>query len=169
MGRYGCWERAPHAHGPIEVDTLYRLDPGTGAIVDQVPLPSAASAYIPSVAPETVWFRTNDGTQRSDAASAGLVGDPIEHRPGCCGGPFVFDGAGGVWVVSSAGADRDRSIWHIDASGAVVASGTIPSKEDFDSMQGQSYDSDPTTQTIWVQQHEDSVSRVQILVSPDGS
>jgi len=71
-------------------------------------------------------------------------------------------------VVSSAGADQDRSIWHIDASGAVVASGTIPSRGDFDSMRP-SYAFDPATQTIWVQHHEDSVSRVQILVSPDGS
>jgi Tol biopolymer transport system component len=159
----------PDAHGPVEVDTLYRIDPGTGAIVDQVPLPPALFAYIPSVAPEIVWFLTNEGIQRFDTASAGFVGDPIEPGPGCCGGPFVSDGAGGVWVASSAGADADRSIWHIDASGAVVASGTIPSREDFENMQGQSYAFDPATQTIWVQHYEDSVSRVQILVSPDGS
>lgn len=159
----------PDAHGPIEVDTLYRLDPGTGAIVDQVRLPSAVFAYIPSVAPETVWFLTNDGIQRFDTASAGLVGDPIEPGQGCCGGPFVSDGAGGVWVVSSAGADTDRSIWHIDASGAVDASGTIPSREDFENMQGQSYAFDPATQTIWVQHYEDSVSRVEIVVPGSGS
>jgi Tol biopolymer transport system component len=155
----------PDAHGPIEVDTLYRLDPGTGAIVDQIPLPSAVFAYIPSVAPETVWFLANDGIQRFDTASAGLVGDPIEPGQGCCGGPFVSDGAGGVWV-SSAGADADRSIWHIDTSGAVDASGTIPSRKDFENMQGQSYAFDPATQTIWVQHYEDSVSRVEIVVSP---
>jgi Tol biopolymer transport system component len=159
----------PDAHGPIEVDTLYRLDPGTGAIVDQVRLPSAVFAYIPSVAPETVWFLTNDGIQRFDTASAGLVGDPIEPGQGCCGGPFVSDGAGGVWVVSSAGGDADRSIWHIDASGAVDASGTIPSREDFENMQGQSYAFDPATQTIWVQHYEDSVSRVEIVVPGSGS
>ena len=159
----------PDAHGPIEVDTLYRLDPGTGAIIDQVPLPSTVFAYIPGVAPETVWFLTNDGIQRFDTASAGLVGDPIEPGPGCCGGPFVSDGAGGVWVVSSAGSADDRSIWHIDALGAVVASGTIQSREDFENMQGQSYAFDPASQTIWVQHYEDSVSRVQILVSSDGS
>jgi hypothetical protein len=156
----------PDAHGPIEVDTLYRLDLGTGALIDQVSLPFASSAYIPSVAPETVWFRTNDGTQRFDALSARLVGDPVRPGPGCCGGPFVSDGSGGVWVVSSADADVDRSIWHIDASGSIVASGTIPDRADFENMQGQSYTFEPLTQTIWVQHYEDSVSRVEIVVSP---
>ena len=156
----------PDAHGPVEVDMLYRLDPGTGALIDQVPLPFAGSAYIPSVAPETVWFRTNEGTQRFDALSGNLVGEPVRPGPGCCGGPFVSDGSGGVWVVSSAGADVDRSIWHIDGSGSIVASGTIPDRADFENMQGQSYAFDPLTQTIWVQHYEDSVSRVDIAVSP---
>ena len=156
----------PDAHGPVEVDMLYRLDPGTGALIDQVPLPFASSAYIPSVAPETVWFRTNEGTQRFDALSGNLVGEPVRPGPGCCGGPFVSDGSGGVWVVSSAGADVDRSIWHIDGSGSIVASGTIPDRADFENMQGQSYAFDPLTQTIWVQHYEDSVSRVDIAVSP---
>jgi Tol biopolymer transport system component len=156
----------PDAHGPVEVDMLYRLDPGTGALIDQAPLPFASSAYIPSVAPETVWFRMNEGTQRFDALSASLVGDPVRPGPGCCGGPFVSDGSGGVWVVSSAGADVDRSIWHIDASGSIVASGTIPDRADFENMQGQSYAFHPLTQTIWVQHYEDSVSRVEIAVSP---
>jgi Tol biopolymer transport system component len=156
----------PDAHGPVEVDMLYRLDPGTGALIDQAPLPFASSAYIPSVAPETVWFRMNEGTQRFDALSAILVGDPVRPGPGCCGGPFVSDGSGGVWVVSSAGADVDRSVWHIDASGSIVAFGTIPDRADFENMQGQSYAFDTLTQTIWVQHYEDSVSRVEIVVSP---
>ena len=159
----------PDAHGPVEVDTLYRIDPGTGAVIDQVPLPSDSSAYIPSVAPETVWFRMNDGTQRFDAVSGSLVGAPIRPGPGCCGGPFVSDGSGGVWVVSSADADVDRSIWHIDASGTIVASGTISDRQDFEHMQGQSYAFDPATQTIWVQHYEDSVSRVEIVVTGSGS
>jgi hypothetical protein len=156
----------PDAHGPVEVDMLYRLDPGTGALIDQVPLPFASSAYIPSVAPETVWFRTNEGTQRFDASSGSLAGEPVSPGPGCCGGPFAPDGSGGVWVVSSAGADVDRSIWHIDGSGSIVASGTIPDRADFENMQGQSYAFDPLTQTIWVQHYEDSISRVEIVVSP---
>jgi dipeptidyl aminopeptidase/acylaminoacyl peptidase len=156
----------PDAHGPIEVDMLYRLDPGTGALIDQVPLPFPSSAYVPSVAPETVWFRTNEGTQRFDALSGSLVGEPVRPGPGCCGGPFVSDGSGGVWVISSAGADVDRSIWHIDGSGSIVASGTIPDRADFENMQGQSYAFDPLTQTIWVQHYEDSISRVEIVVSP---
>ena len=155
----------PDADGAIEVDTLYRIDPGNGAVAGQVPLPFASAAYIPATEPDTIWFRTEDGVQRFDPTSASLVGDPISPGPGCCGGPFVSDGSGGVWVISSAGAQVDRAIWHIDASGAVVAMGTVPDRRDFEDMQGQSYAFDPATQTIWVQHYEDSVSRIEIGVS----
>jgi TolB protein len=151
----------PDAHGPIEVTTLYRIDPGSGAVVDQIPLPE--SDPIPVVYQDAVWFRTRDGVQRFDPVSGSFVGDPVSLGPGCCGGPFVSDGAGGVWVVSSAGADAGRSIWHIDGSGTVVASGRIEDRQAFDEMQGQSHAFDPSTETIWSQHYKDSVSRVEIL------
>jgi outer membrane protein assembly factor BamB len=154
----------PDARGPVEVDTLYRLDPETGTVLDQVPLPSATFGYIPAVSHETVWFLIEGGVQRFDAASASFLGEPIAPGPGCCGGLFVSDGSGGVWVIRSAEAEIDRSIWHIDASGAVVASGTVADRQDFEDMQGQSYTFDPATQTIWVQHYEDSVSRIEITV-----
>lgn len=152
---------APDAHGPIEVTTLYRIDPGSGAVVDQIPLPE--SDLIPAVYQDAVWFRTGDGVQRFDSVSGSFVGDPVRLGQGCCDGPFVSDGEGGVWVVSSAGADAERSIWHIEGSGTVVASGRIEDRDAFDEMQGQSYAFDPSTETIWSQHYKDSVSRVEIL------
>jgi hypothetical protein len=154
----------PDARGPVEVDSLYRLDPETGTVLDHVPLPYATFGYIPAVSPETVWLLTKGGIQRFDTASASFLGDPVAPGPGCCGGLFVPDGSGGVWVISSAEAAVDRSIWHIDASGAVVASGSVADRQDYEDMQGQSYAFDPATQTIWVQHYEDSVSRIEITV-----
>ena len=152
---------APDAEGPVEVTTWYRLDPETGALLDELELP--ASQYIPAVHEDTVWYRTQYGAQLLDLTSGELVGGPIRPgQGGCCIGPFVSDGAGGVWVVSSPGAGIERSIWHIDASGTVVASGTIEDKDTFDRMAGQSYAFDPETQTIWVQHYEDSVTRVEV-------
>jgi hypothetical protein len=156
---------APDAHGPVEVTTWYRLDPATGALLDVLQLP--ASQYIPAVHEDTVWYRTADGAQLFDTTSGELVGGPVQPGPGCCIGPFVSDGAGGVWVVSSPGADVERSIWHIDASGTVVASGTIEDKETFEQISGQSYGFDPETQTLWAQHYEDSVTRIEIA-SPTG-
>jgi TolB protein len=151
---------APDAHGSVEVTTWYRLDPETGELLAELGLPQ--SQYIPAVHEDTVWYRTEDGPQLFDTTSGELVGGPVQPGPGCCTGPFVSDGAGGVWVVSSPGAGIERSIWHIDPSGTVVASGTIEDKDTFDQMAGQSYGFDPETQTLWVQHYGDSVTRIEI-------
>jgi Tol biopolymer transport system component len=151
---------APDAHGPIEVDMLYRLDPADGSLVDQLPLD--ASLYAPVVEGGGLWLRGAEGAQRMDATSGSLVGGPVRPAPGCCTGAFVGDGIGGVWVLSSPGAGVERSIWHIDSSGQVVASGAIEDHDAFQQMGGQSYAFDPATQTIWVQHYQDSVAAVRI-------
>ena len=69
-------------------------------------------------------------------------------------------------VVSSPGAGLERSIWHVDASGAVVEGGTIEDKDTFERMLGQSYAFDPETKTIWVQHYKDEVTRIQIVEAP---
>lgn len=157
----------PDARGPVEVTMLYRLDPTTGQVVDQVPLTSSAT-FIPVVQGDTVWFRGEDGALRFDPVSGAFVGDPVQPAPGCCTGAFVSDGEGGVWVLSSPGAGVERSIWHIDASGTVVASGNFDDPQAFEESGGQSYAFDPVTQTIWIHRYRDSVSRVE-LVSNEGS
>ncbi|HSD48549.1 MAG TPA: hypothetical protein VLE71_01840, partial [Actinomycetota bacterium] len=149
---------APDAHGPIEVTTWYRFDPVTGAPLAELPLPQ--STYIPALHGDAVWARTEDGVQLFDATSGEPIGDPVQPGPGCCTGPFVSDGAGGVWVVSSPGSGLDRSIWHIDGSGTIAERGTIEDKSTYEEMLGQSYALDPGTRTIWVQHYEDSIARV---------
>ncbi|HEU4354447.1 MAG TPA: hypothetical protein VFT27_02550, partial [Actinomycetota bacterium] len=143
--------------------TWYRFDPAAGALLTELTLPQ--SMYVPAVHGDSVWYRTEDGAQLLDAASGELVGDPVNPGPGCCTGPFVSDGAGGVWVMSSPGSGQDPSIWHIDASGAVVERGTIEDKATYQEMLGQSYVFDPDTRTIWVQHYEDSIARVGLGVA----
>jgi Tol biopolymer transport system component len=150
----------PDAHGPIEVDMLYRFDPDDGSPIDQLPLDT--SLYAPVVAGDMLWLRGADGAQRLDAMSGALVGEPVKPAPGCCTGAFVGDGEGGVWVISSPGAGAERAIWHLDAAGEVAASGTIETRATFEQMLGQSYAFDPATQTIWVQHYQDSVARIAL-------
>jgi len=157
---------APDAHGPVEVNTLYRLDPLDGRILAEIPLQN--SMYAPAVAPDVLWLRTTDGAQRFDPVTAQPVGDPIKPAPGCCTGAFVSDGEGGVWVISSPGVDAERGCWHIDVSGQIVEVGEVADREQFQQMLGQGYAFDPVTSTIWVQHYEDSVSRVE-LVSAGGA
>jgi len=154
---------APDARGPIEVTTLYRYDPATGTLLGHVEHP--ASQFTLVVHGDAVWLRTGDGAQRFDALSGRVVGEPVRPGPGCCTGPFVSDGAGGVWVVSSPGGATERSIWQIDATGEVVAMGTVEDRDTFEQMLGQSYAFDPETKTIWVQHYKDSVSRVRLLMT----
>jgi hypothetical protein len=154
---------APDAHGPIVVDTLYRLDPSDGSLIDEVPVPGAV--YTPVVEGDTVWLRGDDGARRFDAMSGSFIGAPVKPGPGCCTGAFVGDGEGGVWVISSPGAGAERAIWHLDAAGEVAASGTIETRATFEQMLGQSYAFDPETQTIWVQHYKDSVARIEISTS----
>jgi hypothetical protein len=154
---------APDARGPIEVTTLYRFDPATGTLLGYVEHP--ASQFTLVVHGDAVWLRTGDGAQRFDALSGRVVGEPVRPGPGCCTGPFVSDGAGGVWVVSSPGAGIERSIWHIDATGEVVAMGMIEDRDTFEQMLGQSYAFDPQTQTIWVQHYRDSIGQVRLATA----
>ncbi len=154
---------APDARGPIEVTTLYRFDPTLGTLLDRVE--ASAVVFSPAVHGGSVWLRAEEAVRRFDPVSGALVGEPVGPAPGCCTGPFVSDGAAGVWVVSSPGAETERSIWHIDATGTVVAMGTIEDRATFEAMHGQSYAFDPQTQTIWVQHYRDSVARVRLVTA----
>jgi Tol biopolymer transport system component len=147
----------PNAHGPINPTMLYWISPESGAVQDEIPL--GAGSFMPVVYPDTVWFEIGDGVRRFDPTT-GTLGPPIQPGPGCCSALFAPDGTGGVWVGSVA--DVARSIWHLDASGAVVASGTVKDRQAFEEMQGQSYAFDSATQTIWSQHYKDSVARTAI-------
>jgi outer membrane protein assembly factor BamB len=153
---------APNKRGPVEVNTLYKLDPESGVLVDEISVPE--SVWAPVIAGDTVWWRSDEGVQRLDPSTGLILSEPIRPVPGCCTGPFVGDGTGGAWVISSAGAGR--AISHIDASGRVVETGTFESRDDFEAASGQSYAFDPATGTIWVQHYEDSVSRIEVGTPP---
>jgi TolB protein len=153
---------APDSHGPIEPTTLYAFDPTTGDLRHRVELPGPG--FTPAVAGDAVWLRTDEGVLRFDPVTA-TAGEPVDLGSGCCGGPVVPDGVGGVWVVSTPGGATERSIWHIEPTGEVVAMGTIQDRDTFEQMLGQSYAFDPQTQTIWVGHYQDSVAQVRLATT----
>ncbi|HXF72957.1 MAG TPA: hypothetical protein VNO79_10160 [Actinomycetota bacterium] len=152
----------PGSRGPIEARSLYAFDPATGALRDRVDVP--AIVFTPVVQGDGVWLRTEEGAQRFDPVTMHLD-DPVRLGAGCCTGPFVPDGMGGAWLVSTPNGDAGRSIWHLDPSGTVDAVGRVEDEEAFEQMLGQSYAFDPETQTIWVQHYRDSVARVRLVTA----
>ncbi len=66
-----------------------------------------------------------------------------------------------MWVGSTRDGGGEPAVWHIDASGIVVAEGVIP-PADREAWLGVTYAFDPVTQTIWIAHYRDSVSRVEL-------
>jgi len=144
------------------VNTLYRIDPSTGDLVGAMELDGFV--WEPAVDADAIWIRDPAGVLRLDPITGEPVGEAIPPTPGCCGGPFVPDGAGGVWVGSRLTDEGGEApaLWHIDASGVVVAQGSIDPAER-DAWVGVAHAYDQSTNTIWIVHYQDSVSRVQLL------
>jgi len=154
---------APNARGPIEVDTLYQIDP-SGGEVSTIRLPG--SSWKPVVWGDTVWLLAgDDGVVRLDA-STGAIGGPVDVRAFCCTGPLVGDGAGGIWV-SAVQESSDATFSHVSSAGQVDAVGTIPADQVVDWL-GVDFAFDPPTGSLWVVHHRDSVSRI-VLSRAGGS
>jgi TolB protein len=148
----------------IAPGTVYRIDPGTAQVVEQTEV--GATMWVPATASEATWIRVEGGVQRFDPTSGGLVGAPIQPDVGCCTLPFVADGAGGVWVASSADAGGPPWLRHVTADGDVDATGTIDRSDP--AWQGVAYVFDPSTSTIWVVHYRDAVSRIEIVAQDTG-
>jgi hypothetical protein len=71
------------------------------------------------------------------------------------------DGVGGVWATDVEGGTSGRSVWHLDAAGAIDAMGPIPA-EGSDRWRGVAYAFDPATNAIWVVHYRNSVSRIEL-------
>lgn len=138
--------------------TLWGIDPKTNQLARTVPLDQAP--WIPGIASDGIWVRTDEGVQKIDPSNRETLG-PIPPPPGCCTNPFVDDGVGGVWVAAFIGSVESEGFWHITAEGQIDARGAIePGSEE--AWQGIAYAFDPATQAIWVVHARDSVSRIEI-------
>jgi TolB protein len=154
---------APNSKGPIEIDTLYRIDPSTGTVTT-VTLPGYA--WKPVVAGDTVWLEAGDDHVVELDATSGTLGHPIQVRLVCCSGPFVGDGAGGIWVASVYDG-HDATFSHVSAVGTGDAEGAIPPDQVQD-WSGVDSAFDPVTGSLWVVHYRDSMSRIEISDSTDG-
>ncbi len=153
---------APNSKGPIEIDTLYRIDPSTGTVTT-VTLPSYA--WKPVVAGDTVWLEAGDDHVVELDATSGTLGQPIQVPLVCCSSPFVGDGAGGIWVASVYDG-HDATFSHVSAIGTGDA-GAIPPDQVQD-WSGVDFAFDPVTGSLWVVHYRDSMSRIEISDSSDG-
>lgn len=155
---------APNDKGPVEANTLYKIDPSTGELVGTVNLGGFVWGLV--VDADAIWIRDVTGVLRLDPITGQPLGQAIPPTPGCCTGAFVPDGAGGVWIgsrLTDAGGEAP-ALWHIDASGAVIAEGAIDPVER-DAWFGVAYAYDPFTNTIWMVHLQNSVSRIELLES----
>lgn len=155
---------APNDKGPVEANTLYKIDPSTGELVGTVNL--GGFVWGPVVDADAIWIRDVTGVLRLDPITGQPLGQAIPPTPGCCTGAFVPDGTGGVWIgsrLTDAGGEAP-ALWHIDASGAVIAEGAIDAVER-DAWFGVAYAYDPFTNTIWMAHLQNSVSRIELLES----
>jgi hypothetical protein len=154
---------APNSKGPIEIDTLYRIDPSTGTVTT-VTLPGYA--WKPVVAGDTVWLEAGDDHVVELDATSGTLGQPIQVRLVCCSGPFVGDGAGGIWVASVYDG-HDATFSHVSAVGTGDAEGAIP-PDQLQDWSGVDSAFDPVTGSLWVVHYRDSMSRIEISDFSDG-
>jgi dipeptidyl aminopeptidase/acylaminoacyl peptidase len=172
-------------------DALYVMHPdGTGA----TPIADAPSI---GVAGDIAWQPIQVPAETVEPSPTPLVSEPmavqvrVTTTQGVAEFPTAVAAGDGVWVTAprqdgSGTGDvirlspdtgeviamvevRAAPGWEFGGGGITAANGSVPSREDFENMQGQSYAFDPATQTIWVQHYEDSVSRVEIVVPGSGS
>jgi hypothetical protein len=147
------------AEGPVQPNTLYRIDPITADVVETLEL--KGSVWQPAVGSDVVWVRVRDGVQRVDLVTGTIVGEPNPPAPGCCTYPFVSDAAGGVWVASSRDSGGDPALRHVTTAGVTDAFASIDPRDE-EAWGGVAYAFEPTTQTIWVVHYRDAVSRIEL-------
>jgi dipeptidyl aminopeptidase/acylaminoacyl peptidase len=137
---------------------LDRIDPSTYAV--ERTACSDCNWLFPQ--PAGSWLKVEGGVQRFDPLTGQLAGEPVKLSEDCCGGPFVSDGEGGVWVSDLRVDSEGRTLWHVNSVGLVDAGIDIESGAEAESMGGVAYGFDPVTQTIWIVHYRDSVARIEI-------
>jgi hypothetical protein len=145
---------SPGAHGTVEVNTLYRIDPASNELVDTIDI-GQRSGFALAVDSSGAWAAVPGGIERFDTTTGSFVGSVIEIDPS----ELVTDGSGGAWIEVAQGQSHARTWLHIDASGAIDAQIDVPGSLD-DALTGIAHTFDPTTGALWIVDDKDSVSRI---------
>jgi hypothetical protein len=139
-------------------ETLFRVDPTDGSILDRFSLAGGENfAIAPSA--DRIWFFARGGLRALDATNGQEIVGPLSLPDVCCAG-LVPDEVGGVWVVNgSGGEDAERGVWHVGREGAIEerSKGT-PGRE----ADGIAAAFDQTTNSIWIIHYERTVARLTI-------
>jgi len=144
--------------------TLFRIDPASGAIVNQFD-PAGGESFFLSVSGEQIWFFKVDGLYALDANTGSEMFGPLDPPDRCCSG-LVSDGTGGVWVISATGdGPGAKGVWHVSADGIVDQHSKGDPGELADGI-GAAFDS--STTSVWIVHYEDTVSRLQITSVAEG-
>ena len=145
--------------GDAPPETLFQIDPATDRIIGRSQ-PAEGGAFFLVASADRLWY-LSDGLRALDGATGQQIAGPIDlPEGGCC--ELTPDGSGGVWLLS-AGKDMKPGLWHADQAGVV----DMHTDEDLGPEAfGLSSAWDPSTNSIWITHHEQTVSRVE--VAPTG-
>jgi TolB protein len=147
---------SPGAHGSVEVNTLYRIDPSTNTLVDTIDI-GQQSGFALAVDPNGAWAAVPGGIERFDTTTGSFVGSVIEIEPS----ELVPDGLGGAWIEVAHDQSHARTWLHIDASGVINEQIDVP-RSLGDALTGIAHMFDPTTGALWIVDYKDSVSRIDL-------
>jgi dipeptidyl aminopeptidase/acylaminoacyl peptidase len=146
--------------------TLFRIDPASGAVVDQFD-PAGGESFFLSVSGDRLWFFLTDGLHALDASTGRQVVEPLQldvvgpiQTPGQFRSELVSDRTGGVWVIGATGQGPGaKGVWHVSADGIVdqFSNGNPGSLAD-----GIAAAFDPSTASVWIVHYENTVSRLEI-------
>jgi hypothetical protein len=156
-------------YGPKGEAYLDRIDPATGSVEVAATVKYSWSFATPGGSP---WLKVHEGIQRFDFATATLSGEPVpipigvsEPASSCCIGPFVADGAAGAWIANLRGPTETRGIWHVNDRGEIDRFARIDDAQTRFALGGVADGFDPATNSFWVVQYEDTVSRIEMRPS----
>jgi hypothetical protein len=139
-------------------ETLFRIDPATGSIVDSSQ-PADGDAFFATASADRIWF-WHQGLRALNATTGREVAGPVDLPDDCCASQLA-DGAGGVWIVTvgNNGGSAMGGVWHVNRDGEIDRSSDASLGAQADGIAGAF---DPTTNTVWVVHYERTVSQLKI-------
>jgi hypothetical protein len=141
--------------GPPE--TLFRIDPASGSILEQYSLNDGENFAI-EVSGDRIWYFARGGLRAIDATTGQEIIGPLSLPDVCCAG-LIADGAGGAWVVNGTESKADQGVWHVNREGGIEERASAPPGED---VGGIAATFDAETRSIWIVHYHRTVVRLAI-------